>query len=134
MKIKLNEKMNERDIKEYILHNYKEEVIEMAYENWAPTTLDGIVYYNMDTEELEGQRWTSNTKPSPEYNVIEIYRLKGNWVNNNDWNNHNDLLTDEEYEKLEKKYEEIYYYDKEQVQSIGVDYDERMKEYLVYCL
>lgn len=118
---------------ESIVYNNAEEIVAAAY-NEQTDSHDGIVFLNLNTGELESKRWTSNTRIHPdayEY-LIELYKLKSDWENNFDVSNYDYLITDEEYDLLREKFETVDVSLREQVESIGIDFDDRVKELFVH--
>ena len=99
----------------------KSEIVRFAYENWTEQTSSGVVFITPNDE------LSANSE-----NAIFLYELKSNWLSQNCWNDHLMLVTDEEWEKLQEKYgEEADFTDRSQVESIGIDFDERCIDYLV---
>jgi hypothetical protein len=122
----------EKDIINRIVRLRAAEIVEMAYHRNADM-FDAIIHLDPDDGELIAHYWTSNTYLNDESNLVEIYRLRQNWIGNGCWDNVNDILYDEEWEKLQEKYgDEADFMDEEQLKSIGIDLDTRLMDYLRY--
>ena len=119
------------------------EIIKIAVNNYVEG-YNSIVLYDPDDDTFSGETWTSGTYLNPESRLIEVFRLKGNWIGNNSWET-NDILTDEEYEELKKAVaekegitdeDEIEYsadfLDQEKLQMIGIELGDRLVEYLEF--
>jgi len=128
----LRDTEKEKDIINNIVRLRAAEVVEKAYHRNADM-FDSIIHLDPDNGELIVHHWTSNTYLSDESNLIEIYRLRQNWIGNGCWDNVNDIVEDEEWKELEEKYgDEANFMDEEQLKSIGVDLDTRLVDYLRY--
>jgi hypothetical protein len=110
-------------------------IIEIAFEKWTDDSHDGIVFLNLDNGKLEGKHWTPSIYKSPDYNAVELYRLKANWIDLNDWGIPDELITDKENESLINKFgDDTVCYKKNQLEIFGIDFDKSIKELLVEAL
>ena len=120
-----------RNLKEDIVSTALDEVLYLAYDNTAclNSGFSGVVYLDLETAEIFGKPMSTGQQLQDQ-DIVEIYRLENNWIGNNDWRV-NDVLNDEEYKKLKDKYgEDADFLDREQLESINIDYDTRLLEYL----
>lgn len=114
-----------------------ERIVGLAFSSWSEGTADGVVAFNYESGELEGHQFVGNTYWHPDYPAVEIYRLGANWVGGNPWDDHRHILSDEEFSELQEKLgddESVNVVDADQLALIGIDLDERLKGYLVWCL
>jgi len=109
-----------------------EETIDRAYYHWSLGKGSVIVYLDiyhslLKTVEVEDDFYKEDK------NFIELYRLPKNFLEYPIWNDYIDLLTNDENIKLHEKFgDNADYTNKLQLQRIGIDFDERMREYLMY--
>lgn len=123
----------QRELIEEIVRIRAAEIIYLAYENTGGT-FSGHVFVDPDTGDLKAFTWAGNTTLHPDSNLIQIYKLGSNWINNNSFIV-NDILIDEEWEKLQEEYgDEADFLNEEQLESIGVDLDTRLMDYLKWCV
>ena len=123
----------ERKVIDEILKEEAEKIVNLAYENTGGT-FSGNVFMEPETGKLHGFTWTGNTELHPDSDLIFVYKLDANWINNNTWQV-NDILTDEEWQELVDRYDpDPDYLDREQLESIDINLDTRLKEYLVWCI
>ena len=141
MKVKKQELKNYLEARENyteglsIVENFftssKREIITIAVENSNFPNFDGVVLLDLETGELSGATWTSSTRCNDDTGCDEIYRLKGNFLSNAclEWD---DILIEEEWEKLQKKYgEEADFENSSQLEEIGVDFNDCLIEFLI---
>lgn len=106
-----------------------EEIVNVAFDNWVENCADGTCEIT-EAGELESNCFTGNS-----YNDdtnLEVYRLDSNWIAQNCWDDHNMMVDDDEWKQLQEKYgEDADFTDNEQLEAIGVDRNNRLKEYLV---
>ena len=123
----------ERQIVDKIKQGHARKIVNLAYENTGGT-FSGNVFMDPETGELHGFTWTGNTGLHPESNLVFVYKLDANWINNNAWEV-NDILTDEEWQELVDKYDpDPDFLNRAQLESIDVDLDKRLIDYLIWCL
>lgn len=116
-------------LKDKILNENNEWIVEKAYENCGGS-FNGVIYLNIDTGELIARTLSNNTYIK-ENNWVKIYELSANWLSNAIITV-NDILDGEEWEVLQNEFgeEQVNYLDEKQLEEIGIDLDERLKEYL----
>jgi len=120
-------------LKNKIVKENDEWIIEKAYKN-QNKNFNGRIYLNQDTGELIEKSMTNNTSINT-YSYILIYELSSNWLSNAILEI-NDILDDEEWLELQNKFgkDNAYYNDRSQLKEIGIDLDDRLKEYLIWCI
>jgi len=130
MELQMNQ---EEMLKEYFSGAIRD-ILKIAVENCIVPNFDGVVLLNTKTGELSGDSWTSSTFVGGDHGVDEIYRLKGNWIANSCME-YDDLLTDDEWEELQKKYgeDEACFENRKQVESIGVNFLDRITDFIYQC-
>lgn len=120
------------DLKEDIVYENREWIVEKAYENNSES-FNGRIYLDVDTGELIPRTMTSNSYIR-ELSIIQIYELSANWESNAIIRV-SDVLDYEEYEELCDIFgDNVNHLDRKQLKEIGVDLDERLKEFLVWVI
>jgi len=115
-----------------VIYNHREWIVEKAYENHS-SSFEGRIYLNIETGELFARTMTSNSYLNPR-ELIVIYRLPANWLANAIVRAE-DILDAEEWTELQEKFgDDANYLNKKQLESIDVDLDERLKEFLVWII
>ena len=106
-------------------------IAKLAYNKQLSDTYRGIVYIDLDTGELVGKSLTTGTRIESE-KYYRIYELHNNWIANSNWR-YFDILTNEEWELLREKFgDDGNYLDKQQLESIGINLDKRLIEFLEF--
>jgi len=118
-------------------------IVELAVNNYQEGS-NSIVFYDPDTDDFTCVSWTKGMCLSNDSDLVEVYEIDGNFIGNNSWDV-NDILDDDEYKEYKKKVAEnegltdetdieyaADFLDAEKLQeTIGVDFKERLVEYLL---
>ena len=121
-----------QDAINYIDENGTIEILELAVANCITPNFDGVVFFDTVEKQIVGDSWTTSTVLNPDSNLIEIFRIDGNWISNGNWESQ-DIVTEEEQEELEKRYGADWdFLDSTQLESIDVDFSERLIDYLIH--
>ena len=120
-----------QDALEYIDKNGTIKIIELAVANWITPNFDGVVFFDTVEKQIVGDSWTTSTVLNPNSNLIEIFRIDGNWVSNGNWESQ-DIVTENEQEELEKRYGADWdFLSAAQLESIDIEFSERIIDYLI---
>ena len=109
-----------------------EETIERAYRKWEIGKHNVYVY-------LDLKKWLVKAVTGEDREIYEessrfelIYKLSKDFIKENEWEDYADLITRMEYKKLKDRFgDRADYKNSMQLQQIGIDFSERLKEYLI---
>lgn len=113
-----------------ILENNFYEVVDLAVNEWVDGW-DSVVFYNPNTNEFESYCWSHNSYVGPDSDLIEVYRIEGNWLACGNWEV-NDWLDDNEWEDLQEIKKGACFYSPADLDLIGVSFSSRMYDILSF--
>lgn len=117
-------------VREKINHDGIGDIVATAVDNFSPG-FDSIVFFDPETDEYKSRCWTKNTIHAGCHQLIEVYRIDGNWLSDNEFHD-SDILDPDEITKLRSIMPDADVVCQGHLGIIGVDLSERLYDYLMF--